>query len=314
MNEENESVRLDEILKFSTTVSKGVLLKFLNSIFNEKFELNQVQITVSNNEFITEDLEKLRADVFFRIQDIKNFEKTNFHIEFQTLNDKTMVFRMLEYGFKKSLEERRLDTIIFPKQHVIFIEKNNKIPEKLELKIRFPKEQIVKYEVPIMKYWEYDDKAIIENKMYPLLPLQLFLLRKELARNFKNGNLKNKEVFIEKIKEKTEKLARKATELFQKGEILGEDYDKILVMIDYLISYLNKKYIYDEKIEEEIKVLNRTYLDTEAVEIGIQKGIEKGARKKQIEIAKNLIVLGLDKESIAKATGLKLEEVNKLKN
>lgn len=52
MNEENESVRLDEILKFSTTVSKGVLLKFLNSIFNENFELDQVQITVSNNEFI----------------------------------------------------------------------------------------------------------------------------------------------------------------------------------------------------------------------------------------------------------------------
>lgn len=112
--------------------------------------------------------------------------------------------------------------------------------------------------------------------MYPLLPLQLFLLRRELVRNFKNGNLKNKEMFIQKIKERTEKLAREATELFQKEEILGEDYDKILVMIDYLINYLNKKYIYDQKIEEEIKVLNRTYLDTEAVKIGIQKGIEEG--------------------------------------
>lgn len=65
-------------------------------------------------------------------------------------------------------------------------------------------------------------------------------------------------------------------------------------------------------------MLNRTYLDTEAVKIGIQKGmeqgIEKGKSEEKIKIAKNLIALGLDKVDIAKATGLKVEEIDKLRS
>ena len=36
------------------------------------------------------------------------------------------------------------------------------------------------YEVDVMKYWEYNDEDLIERKMYPLIPLQLFNLRKKL--------------------------------------------------------------------------------------------------------------------------------------
>ena len=43
-----------------------------------------------------------------------------------------------------------------------------------------------------------------------------------------------------------------------------------------------------------------------------RKGIKKGEKNKAIEIAKSLINLGLDKESIAKSTGLDLCEVEKL--
>ena len=42
--------------------------------------------------------------------------------------------------------------------------------------------------------------------------------------------------------------------------------------------------------------------------------IEEGEKNKAIKIAKSLINLGLDKESIAKSTGLDLCEVEKLMN
>ena len=45
-----------------------------------------------------------------------------------------------------------------------------------------------------------------------------------------------------------------------------------------------------------------------------RKGIKKGEKHTAIEIAKSLINLGLDKESIAKSTGLDLCEVEKLMN
>ena len=47
---------------------------------------------------------------------------------------------------------------------------------------------------------------------------------------------------------------------------------------------------------------------------GMQKGIEKGAKEKAFEIAKSMINIGLDNETISKATGLDLSEIEKLKN
>ena len=43
-----------------------------------------------------------------------------------------------------------------------------------------------------------------------------------------------------------------------------------------------------------------------------RKGIQKGAKNKAIEIAKSMISIGLDKDTIAKSTGLDLSEVEKL--
>lgn len=71
-------------------------------------------------------------------------------------------------------------------------------------------------------------------------------------------------------------------------------------------------------LKDKISALN------EAERKGIKKGMEKGIKKgkeegikegeknKAIEIAKSMINIGLDKETIAKSTGLDLSEVEKL--
>ena len=48
------------------------------------------------------------------------------------------------------------------------------------------------------------------------------------------------------------------------------------------------------------------------IQEGLQKGIQEGEKSKAIEIAKSLINIGLDKETISKSTGLDLNEVEKL--
>ncbi len=48
------------------------------------------------------------------------------------------------------------------------------------MKMIFPDGQEVKYTIPVLKYWELDDKKLLEKKMYPLLPLQIFKLRSKL--------------------------------------------------------------------------------------------------------------------------------------
>ena len=50
-----------------------------------------------------------------------------------------------------------------------------------------------------------------------------------------------------------------------------------------------------------------------ALENAEQKGIEQGEKRKSIEIAKNAIKNGLDIKTISTLTGLKIDEIEKLK-
>ena len=64
-----------------------------------------------------------------------------------------------------------------------------------------------------MKYWEFTDEYLINKKMYPLIPLQLFNLRKELKKAQSQND-------IHKIKEMSspeleKELGELKTELFK---------------------------------------------------------------------------------------------------
>ncbi|WP_315078321.1 hypothetical protein [uncultured Clostridium sp.] len=306
----NDKVKLDEVLKFLFSTSKKVLVNLLNGIFEENFSTDDVDLSISNNEFIMDTFDTLRGDIFFDILNNQSSNKVSYHLEFQTKNDSTMVIRMFEYGFKKGKEQagNRDDfkTIYFPKQKVIFIERNNSIKDDIKLKIVLPDEQSFIYSVPVMKYWEYTDKELIENKMYPLLPLQLFNLRKELEYFRKRNNIEEIKKLSIKAKEIASIIANESKELFEKDEIVGEDFHKMLLAIQNLIEYLNRNYFNDEKIEEEVITMTKTLYDPQVEKKGIEKGIEKKAK----ETAIKAIEMGMDNEVIIKLTGLTDEKIN----
>ncbi|WP_300884584.1 Rpn family recombination-promoting nuclease/putative transposase [uncultured Clostridium sp.] len=279
-------MKLDEVLKFLFSTSNKVLVKLLNGIFDEKFDVDEVELTVSNNEFVEDDLGILRGDMFFDILN-KNHNKASYHIEFQTKNDNTMVIRMFEYGFKKGKEQLKnskkfkeeIKTIYFPKQKVIFFEENKSIKNQLKLKIIFPDEQEIIYTVDVIKYWEYTDKELKEKKMYPLMPLQLFNLRKELEKAHNKNDLKKIKELSKKAKNLAEKLAKESAKLFEEDEILGEDFHKMLLAIQNLIEYLNRNYMKDENIENEVNKMTKTLYDPEVEKRGIEKGIKQGIKQ-----------------------------------
>ena len=168
MSISNEKVKLDEVLKFLFSTSKKVLVNLLNGIFEENYHSDEVKLSVSNNEFVMDTFDTIRGDVFFDILNSES-EKISYHLEFQTRNDSTMVIRMFEYGFKKAKEQAGnnddFKTIYFPKQKVIFFEENKNIKDIIKLRIVLPDDQSFLYSVQVVKYWEYTDKDLIENKM-----------------------------------------------------------------------------------------------------------------------------------------------------
>jgi predicted transposase/invertase (TIGR01784 family) len=196
------------------------------------------------------------------------------------------------------------------------------------MRLVFPDGQEVRYIVPVMRYWEYDDHKIIEHKMYPLLPLQVFKLRykmESLKRKQENNDNALKEIVLE-AKQVTETIAREGKQLYDDREINGDDLHRILLAIANLFEYLNQRYGDNELLEEEVRKMTKSLYDPVVEEKGIEKGIEKGKietakvssekfllHKGREEVAKNLLSMGMTVEMVAQATGLSVEKVKELK-
>lgn len=92
-----------------------------------------------DGHFINDNYDRIIGDLFITIH--KQWQVYTYHVEFQTLNDQSMVIRMSSYGFAKALEvadfmnnDKQSHQIIeFPKQLVNFLEENENIGEELSL-------------------------------------------------------------------------------------------------------------------------------------------------------------------------------------
>ena len=105
-----------------------------------------------------------------------------------------------------------------------------------------------------------------------------------------------------------EKLANESKKLFDQDEILGEDFHSMLLAIQNLIEYLNKNYIEDENLEEEVNIMTKSLYDPEVE----KKGIEKGIEQQQSEIVLNMLGEGLDEATISKFTKIDIEKVKEI--
>lgn len=122
----NMRAPIDEIMKYLFSVSKETLLNMLNSLFNQNFNVDNADITQTNPEFVDENFDIMRGDLFYLVTD--EGKRYHLHIELQTRADGYMVIRLLKYDINKSVENQRLesrDTIrryILPQSMVIHVE------------------------------------------------------------------------------------------------------------------------------------------------------------------------------------------------
>ena len=148
--------------------------------------------------------------------------------------------------------------------------------------------KIIEYNMDkIMKFWyDEDEKNIIENLHLIILDLDIESLNKLLE----DFNLSERdELFVRMFKKKIEDL--------------NDD--------DYLVSSITR----DEDLMRRLNS-EKTMSFDEGLELGLEQGleqgIEQGVEQGIIKIAKNLINLDMPLDKISKATGLSVDELNKL--
>lgn len=168
-----------------------------------------------------------------------------YHFECQYTNDGTMAFRMWEYDAKLALRDYKMSAgrteINFPQSCVVYIARNSKYPEELELKINFQDSQSVIFKVPAIRIQDYGIDTISQKKLwlfYPFMPLQFKYELKAMKRMSEQKVLDKYQEVLDKYK----KMIDAVDLAYSNKELDLDDTATILEAIHETSQYALEKY------------------------------------------------------------------------
>ena len=281
------SPKLDVVFQalFGEVGNESITKGFLETILERKID----SIDLSRNPILRREFKDEKLGVLDIIAKLDKDEICN--IELQIVDKKNIIERILYYWSR--LYSRQIksgeDYKILQKAIVILIT-DFKI-ENLE-------------ELDYHSRWKImEDKQGKKIILTQKLEIDIIELPKIIGKEKEQDNLLDWLYFLENPK------SERVTEKMKENENLKEAVKKL----DNLSE--------DEKMQRIADLRQKAIMDEKAIyekglEVGIEKGIEKGimegSQKEKIEIAKKMLELKIDKETIAKATGLTEQEIEKI--
>ena len=291
------SPKLDVVFQalFGEVGNESITKGFLETILERKID----SIDLSRNPILRREFKDEKLGVLDIIAKLDENEICN--IELQIVDKKNIIERILYYWSR--LYSRQIksgeDYKISQKAIVILIT-DFKI-ENLE-------------ELDYHSRWKImEDKQGKKIILTQKLEIDIIELPKIIGKEKEQDNLLDWLYFLENPK--SERVTKKMKEnenlkeAVKKLDNLSED-EKMQRIADLRQkAIMDEKAIYEKGLEIGIeKGIQR------GMEKGIEKGIMEGSQKEKIEIAKKMLELKIDKETIAEATGLTEQEIEKILN
>ena len=291
------SPKLDVVFQalFGEVGNESITKGFLETILERKID----SIDLSRNPILRREFKDEKLGVLDIIAKLDENEICN--IELQIVDKKNIIERILYYWSR--LYSRQIksgeDYKILQKAIVILIT-DFKL-ENLE-------------ELDYHSRWKImEDKQGKKIILTQKLEIDIIELPKIIGKEKEQDNLLDWLYFLENPKSErvTEKMKENENlkEAVKKLDNLSED-EKMQRIADLRQkAIMDEKAIYEKGLEIGIeKGIQR------GMEKGIEKGIMEGSQKEKIEIAKKMLELKIDKETIAEATGLTEQEIEKILN
>ena len=295
------SPKLDVVFQalFGEVGNESITKGFLETILERKID----SIDLSRNPILRREFKEEKLGVLDIIAKLDKDEICN--IELQIVDKKNIIERILYYWSR--LYSRQIksgeDYKILQKAIVILIT-DFKI-ENLE-------------ELDYHSRWKImEDKQGKKIILTQKLEIDIIELPKIIGKEKEQDNLLDWLYFLENPKSErvTEKMKENENlkEAVKKLDNLSED-EKMQRIADLRQkAIMDEKAIYEKGLEVGIEKGMKEGIQR-GIEKGIEKGIMEGSQKEKIEIAKKMLELKIDKETIAEATGLTEQEIEKILN
>ena len=292
--------KMDFVFKniFGSEKNPKILISFLNATLKPKDLITAVEIKNT-------DLNKGYIEDKFSRLDVKATTSNNeiINIEIQLKNEYNMIKRSLFYWSKLYSEQLNEGEDYSVLKRTICINilnfkylKTRKFHSGYRLKEIYSNEELTDVaEIHFIEIPKLEEGTDEKDMLVAWI---------EFLKNPESEKVRSLEMSIDEIREAKDELIRMSNDDTQR-----ELYEMRAKTLKDKISALNEaerkgiKKGRQEGIKEGLQ---------KGIQEGLQKGIQEGEKSKAIEIAKSLINIGLDKETISKSTGLDLNEIEKL--
>ena len=292
--------KMDFVFKniFGSEKHPNILISFLNATLKPKDLITAVEIKNT-------DLNKGYIEDKFSRLDVKATTSNNeiINIEIQLKNEYNMIKRSLFYWSKLYSEQLNEGEDYSVLKRTICINilnfkylKTRKFHSGYRLKEIYSNEELTDVaEIHFIEIPKLEEGTDEKDMLVAWI---------EFLKNPESEKVRSLEMSIDEIREAKDELIRMSNDDTQR-----ELYEMRSKTLKDKISALNEaerkgiKKGRQEGIKEGLQ---------KGIQEGMQKGIQEGEKSKAIEIAKSLINIGLDKETISKSTGLDLNEIEKL--
>ena len=276
--------KMDFVFKniFGSEKHPNILISFLNATLKPKDLITAVEIKNT-------DLNKGYIEDKFSRLDVKATTSNNeiINIEIQLKNEYNMIKRSLFYWSKLYSEQLNEGEDYSVLKRTICINilnfkylKTRKFHSGYRLKEIYSNEELTDVaEIHFIEIPKLEEGTDEKDMLVAWI---------EFLKNPESEKVRSLEMSIDEIREAKDELIRMSNDDTQR-----ELYE-----------------MRAKTLKDKISALNEA--ERKGIKKGRQEGIKEGEKSKAIEIAKSLINIGLDKETISNSTGLTLSEIEKL--
>ena len=261
---------------FGTAPNKELLIDFLNSMFD--------------GEQVVKDVTYLNSE---HVGDVHSDRKAIFDVYCENEKGEKFIVEM-QNAYQTYFKDRSLYYATFP------IREQAQKGEGWNYKLKHV------YIVALLNY-DMSDPAFSDDTINH----DIGLLDKQTHRVF-NDKLTFKYVEISKFNKRIEELKTN----YDKWLFVLQNLSRLDCQPEYLKTAVFNRLFAEAEIAKFTRAELREYEDSlkayRDIKNSLDSAEEKGERKKAIEIAKNLLEMGMPIDNIMKATGLSLEEIAKL--
>ena len=180
-NKGNKQDIFDRIFKKTLTLSSMSVIRMINSMFGKNYALDS-KIDYRWTEFVDNKLQKTLADTILTIN-----RTDRYHFEAQMTEDRSIIFRMLEYGYSDAIrvwdstspaDKDYYDVKLkFPMQRIIYLYSKRPVPDTVNVTLIFEDQGEFTYKIKTVNFLNESIEDINNNNMIILIPFALLKLR-----------------------------------------------------------------------------------------------------------------------------------------